>query len=680
MKLEVSKKRLLGTALLLISSLLLVLVHADLFLENGQLCGTELPVIIFCLFAGCYIKSAYIRLPIGLNRIWMAASFLLLPYLMVYVVEDLAGQSASVLDTNRFWLNYFWCLVVYVLLFALTSHYRFSIIGGTVFYYGVAVVNHFLLLFRNSPLQLADILSVGTALDVASHYTLMLDLVLLRTGAALFLAVCVATMAEFHFQREQWRTAIGSVTLLAFLVCSVGYFYQDSFWERQEIDMNFWKPLHFAAEYGTTLALAMNGKFMWPERPKQYSVAHAEKVVQSSIEAQHKAGKAAAGNTAKATTALSTRTMADVPAQQQKPNIIAIMNESYADLGVLGQFDTNLPYLPYFYILQDNTIRGNLYSSVVGGGTCDCEFEFLTGMTTAFMPPGSRVYQQFITKPLDSLATTLEAQGYDTVAFHPGKPTSWRRDKVYPYLGFDKFLTTEDMDNPEYLRDTFVSDASNYDMVIKLFEEKEDAPLFLFNVTIQNHGSYRLGTGGISEWISVQGMNQKYSEAGEYLSVLRISDQALKDFMQYFEQVEEPTIILFFGDHQPAVEEEFVEELLGKPINQFNLAELQKRYQVPFFLWANYDIAERDCGNLSMNYLSTLLLQTAGLQLPQYNQYLAALQQQVPMINTQGYMDKNGQHHEFWAETEEAKWIEDYKVVQYNNMFGGHGRLEELYK
>ena len=93
MKLEVSKKRLLGTALLLISSLLLVLVHADLFLENGQLCGTELPVIIFCLFAGCYIKSAYIRLPIGLNRIWMVASFLLLPYLMVYVVVIWQGRA-----------------------------------------------------------------------------------------------------------------------------------------------------------------------------------------------------------------------------------------------------------------------------------------------------------------------------------------------------------------------------------------------------------------------------------------------------------------------------------------------------------------------------------------------------------------------------------------------------------
>ena len=112
--------------------------------------------------------------------------------------------------------------------------------------------------------------------------------------------------------------------------------------------------------------------------------------------------------------------------------------------------------------------------------------EFLTGMTMKFLPPGVSVYQTMIVKPMESLATTMREQGYQSIAFHPGKPTSWRRDVVYPYLGFERFLTEEDMEDPQYIRDTFVSDESDYDTVIQLFEEKGDKPLFLFNVTIQN--------------------------------------------------------------------------------------------------------------------------------------------------------------------------------------------------
>lgn len=161
--------------------------------------------------------------------------------------------------------------------------------------------------------------------------------------------------------------------------------------------------------------------------------------------------------------------------------------------------------------------------------------------------------------------------------------------------------------------------------------------------------------------------------------MLRTSDQVLERLIAYFEQVDEPTILVFFGDHQPAIEEELVEELLGAPLDQLSMEQLQKRYTVPFFIWANYDIAEATYDQISLNYLSTLVLQTAGLEMTPYHQYLAQLQQQVPMINTLGYTDKTGQYHEFTEETAEQQWIEDYKTVQYNYLFGGQGRNDALY-
>ena len=304
---------------------------------------------------------------------------------------------------------------------------------------------------------------------------------------------------------------------------------------------------------------------------------------------------------------------------------------------------------------------------------------FLTGMTMKFLPPGVSVYQTMIVKPMESLATTMREQGYQSIAFHPGKPTSWRRDVVYPYLGFERFLTEEDMEDPQYIRDTFVSDESDYDTVIQLFEEKGDKPLFLFNVTIQNHGSYFLDTVGIPKWVRVEGTQGNYPGAAEYFSLMRASDEALERLLAYFQQVDEPTLILFFGDHQPRLEEEFMEELFGKSLDMLTHTELQKRYQVPFFLWANYDIAEENYGTISVNYLSTLLLRTAGLEMSAYQQYLTQVHQQIPAMNVHGYIDQDGQDHIWDGETETAAWLKGYEAIQYNYFFDDKRHVSQLF-
>ena len=109
------------------------------------------------------------------------------------------------------------------------------------------------------------------------------------------------------------------------------------------------------------------------------------------------------------------------------------------------------------------------------------------------------------------------------------------------------------------------------------------------------------------------------------------------------------------------------------------MEEVQLRYKVPFFIWANYDIEEQSYENLSANYLSTLTLKTAGIELPVYNQYLDSLQQKLPIINGLGYVNADGEYHYFSDETDETELIEEYKIIQYNYLFGGRGRLNEFY-
>ncbi len=711
MNFTVSKKRLIFTVIMLAFCIGLVAVNLDLFVYYDWLDEAKLSFVLAMLLIGCYAQSVKIEMPKWLNAVWMVGSFFILPYLMVGIIEFFGGQEAAELPENIFWLNYFWCQVVYLLLFALTNHYKFSIVAGSVFCYLVGGINYHLLLFRGSPLQLTDVMSIGTAADVAASYVITMNSDLLLTGSVTFFAVCLACIADFRVKRRHWYDFIGSVVLLAYLFCSVGYFYNDDTWEKNSLVINFWNPLQGYEDNGTALSLAMAGKYLRPEKPANYSAGAAEEIMLAAAEANEKAEHTAESsniaddksedkNATKESTEKEEPTgeKADVKvtdkdgeavpaavdgaekASAEKPNIIAIMNESYADLRIHGDFHTTVPVMTYYDSLKENTIRGNVAVSVLGGGTCNSEFEFLTGLTTAFLPNGVMTYQQYIGSETPSMASILKDQGYKAIAFHPGKPDSWRRNSVYPYFGFEEFLTEEDMENPEYMRGAYVTDSSNYKEVIKLFEEKEDdEKLFLFNVTIQNHGGYQLDTVGIPKWVSLLGKYGKFSETEQYLSLMRASDTALHELITYFKKVDEPTMIVFFGDHQPSVEGDFIAALKGKPLNELNLAEVQSRYVAPFFIWANYDIEENYYENISVNYLSTLAMKTAGVELPVYNQYLDQLYDELPMINALGYADHDGNYYYHSDETALTEAIEEYKIVQYNYLFGGMNRLDQYY-
>ena len=105
---------------------------------------------------------------------------------------------------------------------------------------------------------------------------------------------------------------------------------------------------------------------------------------------------------------------------------------------------------------------------------------------------------------------------------------------------------------------------------------------------MQDHGGY---TFKCSEDITIN-MNGDYPLTEQYLTTLHNSDAALEVLISYFQQIQEPTVILLFGDHQPAIEQEFLEELYGKKIEDLSLEEKQREYIMPFMIWANYDIEE----------------------------------------------------------------------------------------
>ena len=356
------------------------------------------------------------------------------------------------------------------------------------------------------------------------------------------------------------------------------------------------------------------------------------------------------------------------------PTIIVIMNESFSDLSVLGDLQTNIPLTPFIDSLKENTTKGYALSSVFGAKTPNSEWEYLTGNSMAFLPAGSVVYQQYISDTPTSIVSNLKDDGYTCVAMHPYYATGWSRNQVYPKIGYDEMHFIDDFDQTKILRE-YITDQELYDKIIERYESRgANEKLYLMGITMQNHGGY--GEPYDNFYEGCYKIGRSYTDANQYLSLVHESDKAVKNLIEYFSKVDDPVEIVFFGDHQPSLNSNFYPLLNGKGMSGLTEDELEALYTVPFFIWTNYDTPEETVDITSLNFLSTMTLERAGIELPAYNKFLADMMETVPAVNSRGYYSKEKQcyQHIDDATGEEAEWIKNYHMLQYNSMFDKKGR------
>lgn len=402
-------------------------------------------------------------------------------------------------------------------------------------------------------------------------------------------------------------------------------------------------PTTIQFKNGTVTAFLMELQYMSVEKPSGYNEKDARE-------------------------ALASYETAGTPANT--PNIIVVMNEAFSDPAVLGGFTTNEDYMPFVHSLlrgAEDTVSGLLNVSVKGGNTANTEFEYLTGNSMAFLPYGSIPYQQYIKNETPSMASWLSGFGYRTVAMHPYRAAGWDRNKVYPLMGFDEMYFQEFYKDSGVIR-KYVSDEADYEKIIQIYEQKEPGePLFLFNVTMQNHSSYNdwADYDNFSPDITVDGSDSEVLSA--YLSLMKLSDQATERLVDYFAKEEEDTVIVFFGDHQPT--DSVVNPVLklnGTSSSSLSTEEEALRYQVPFFIWANYDIEEESGLNISANYLASRTLDAAGLPKPGYFSFLSELEKQAPVISANHVSLSDGT---FSSADDQDELLREYKTFQYHQLF-----------
>ena len=358
-------------------------------------------------------------------------------------------------------------------------------------------------------------------------------------------------------------------------------------------------------------------------------------------------------------------------------NLIVIMNESLSDLRIIGDFQTDKEYLPFINSMEKNTIKGNLYVSTFGGGTCLTEYEFLTGNTKVFFPTGLKPYFHACFEPAEEgITRTLQAQGYHTVAMHPSLSTNWNRNVVYPLMGFEEFHDIEDFDGYDTMR-KYISDKGNYDYIIdyvKNYDSEED--LFIFNVTMQNHGGYDITENMPDETVKITNLEGDYPFVENYLELIKQSDSAFEYLISYFSTVEEPTMIVLFGDHLPQLSSEFFDEVYGKMERTAEERNLQD--ETFYVIWTNYDSDFEEKEEISANYLGSYMLNCAGLEMTDYNRFLLSQMKEVPAVGLQGYRMADGRFIEYGSK--EDTELKDYEILQYFRVYDRREKYYDIFR
>ena len=635
---------------------------------------------LFCPFILGICAAFSVTIKNGMfNKIWHMIFMLLMPFVTITMTECLNDVFIYDMTYLGFLGNYLLVIIMYFVIFTLTGSFRLSYLIVNPILFGLAVAHSYIMDFRGTPFLPMDFLSIGTAAGVANTYNYT-PTYKVMTASLIFIFIIIIGVKTKTPKYNLLTKIISRAFTGTFSAVLLILFYFTSFFADMGVKPDFWNQTRGYHNYGFAFNFFCNTKYLYMSQPNNYNPDKIKDYVSSVVDN---------GDSSETTPADDDYT---------KPNIICIMNESLSDLGVLGNLTTNEDYMPFMHSLTENTIKGNLYVPVIGSGTSNTEFEFITGHSTAFLPSGSNAYMLYIKNPIASIVSTLEAQGYSSFALHPYYAEGWNRTNVYNYLGFNDFMSLEDImdvsvmneyksngSNPDFLQSLidqyypgsnmlirqYVSDSYDYRLLIEDYENRDTSvPYFAFNVTMQNHGGYTTSCVNFDECIYATSVSKNYNKANKYLSLVKASDDAFKELIEYFSNVDEPTVICMFGDHQPSIETDFIAEVMGvDSLSSLTPEQEQMRHVTPFFIWANYDIEEKQIDKLSANYLSSLVLETAGVKLTEYNKYLLKLSETLPVIDTVGYIDNENNYYKWSDVSPYSHLLEEYENIQYNSIF-----------
>jgi phosphoglycerol transferase MdoB-like AlkP superfamily enzyme len=358
--------------------------------------------------------------------------------------------------------------------------------------------------------------------------------------AALLLAL--ACIAAFACWERPWQRLRGARRLSAFVLVSAfgasllaGARPWSRVYAADSGDYLQWSPAESVRHSGlltTLLRFSWDTAFVLPEPDRalaaQFMQAHASTASPDSAADAH----------------------ADEP-----PDIIVLQSESFFDPARLQGLGPD-QVLPEFRRIAAMSRHGDLWVPTYGGGTIRTEFEVLTGIAMRYFPEVQYPYFRLTATALPGLASVLAAHGYRTLAVHPHQRDFWNRASALSHLGFDEFDAAEEFDGAPRIG-WYVSDEALVDHILRKLDEAS-GPLFLFAISMENHGPYEGFPNADPARIDAQPVPAGANGAGAerlrgYLYHLGGADRSLGRLADALRKRTRRTLLLFYGDHLPAL-------------------------------------------------------------------------------------------------------------------------------
>lgn len=595
------------------------------------------------------MKQPQLKIQKVFKIIMLATLMLLNAWIIYYFVEAIYWQSYSqalsfvVLGNN---ISILMLNILIIIIFELSVWLLSNSVGCS---FGVtalvccilAIVNELKMKSRGEAFTFGDISVAKEALLVAGNYGLKISridiqiIVLILCLAAVYF-VCLPSVFAKKFKLYMVRLTSEVVCIIIF---SVLWFNVEDIVELIGGNHYVYVTSAWYDENGLPLGLVRTAPRSI-DRPEDYSketiLALQNSVSESYVEKE---------------------------SDDELPNLIFVMNESLYDIDSLEEITFNIDPLVELKKLQKDYTNGYLISPSYGGGTCNVEFEVLTGCSVENIGGINALpYVDMIHQDLSSMVSLLNSRGYKTTSFHPNTGTYFNRRNVYEYMQFDEIYFTEEMGELEE-EGTYASDTALYEKVIQAYEENESSgsPFFSYIITMQNHGGYdyQYNEYGINVVENTKCTNEQALQTFANLEYSSI--EAFTGFIDYFDNISEPTIIVMFGDHSPGLGS------IGYQFESSNVTgELEYR-TTPLVVWSNYDLPYEEWEYINAYNLAAKVFEYANIEMDEFFLY-GLKEENVPTLGEDYYIDKT------WKSGKDVIEFANYKQklwsLAYDRIFG----------
>lgn len=503
--------------------------------------------------------------------------------------------------------------LVYFFFLGLTNRAPVATVCTSIFLCVPAVICYYKLQLRGEPFLPWDFAQASEAFDVAGKVNLWVTKSMCGAAVVLLLLTLVSCfLPRLRFGWVRWIVR-SVVPLVGAIAMVFGVFLQQHVTQDiLYISPDAWMQDRYYRNYSLVTAFFTNMQVMQVDAPEGYSAERVQQVVNGTGDSEpyFAASYAAKGD-----------------GTVKKPTVIYIQAEAFWDPSEVHGVTYDQQLTPNIQRTKNEMAYGKCYSPRFGGGTCDVECEALTGFSMEYLPSSCKPYVEYIHGPTASIASFRKTEGYDTLAIHGYYGKYWNREEAYADLGFDDFISLEDMTDPERKRPCdweggLVTEAETGRQIISAFENKDaDTPLFMHAVTIQNHLAYTPENYPDNERVHVTSAPEGVTDytigcLEDFATGVRETDAMWGMLTDYFDTVDEPVILVMWGDHYNPI---------GNGMNIYSAtgygsedANDPRVHQTPLLIWSNYWKEPVDLGTVAAYQITTVTDDLYGLDQPAY--------------------------------------------------------------